>query len=406
MDNFISQRGPRVRVVASQTTWIEGDSLRQLNDTAALPGMQLAVGYPDLGPGKGSPVGAAFQSTGILYPNLVGSDIGCGMGLWTTSLPKRRAKPERIVDRLNGIDLPWQGDTTEWLAARGLQPTPYDVSLGTPGRSNHFIEVMSTVEVHDSTLYAALGMDQGNLLVLVHSGSRGLGEAVLRSHTNRRGSGGLNEGSDEAGDYMAAHDNAVLWAKANRALCANRVIEALETEASLVLDVCHNSVTQAVIGGCQCWLHRKGAAPSDRGAVVIPGSRGDSSYLVQPSPGREDVLLSIAHGAGRKIPRGEAYGKLNRLYRREDLAANPWGGRVVCGEEQLLWEEAPECYKDISSVIGDLEDAGLLSVIAVLQPMVTFKSSEGAREERRATRKSWKQDRQEARDVKRLGGFW
>jgi release factor H-coupled RctB family protein len=103
MDNFISQRGPRVRVVASQTTWIEGDSLRQLNDTAALPGMQLAVGYPDLGPGKGSPVGAAFQSTGILYPNLVGSDIGCGMGLWTTSLPKRRAKPERI--RPSGLPL-------------------------------------------------------------------------------------------------------------------------------------------------------------------------------------------------------------------------------------------------------------------------------------------------------------
>ncbi len=403
MGNFITERGPRVRVVASDKTWIEGDSLRQLEDTAGLPGMRRAVGYPDLHPGKGGPIGAAFQTEGVFYPVLVGSDVGCGMGLWTTSLSLRRADTSRIVALLNGLDTPWEGDTTEWLAARDLAPTPYDGSLGTPGRSNHFMEVMSTAEVLDSAAYASLGLVESNLLVLVHSGSRGLGEAVLRSHTETRGAAGLIDGTEEASAYMAAHDNAVLWAQANRALCAHRVCEALGTEGLPALDICHNSVTQSVIGGCQCWLHRKGAAPSDKGPVVIPGSRGDRSYLVQPVAGREDVLLSLAHGAGRKIARGEAHGKLRRLYRREALADNRWGGRVICGEEQLLWEEAPECYKDISSVIGDLEGAGLLSVIAILQPLVTFKSSEGAREERRASRKAWKDDRSRARDAKYRG---
>lgn len=117
-------------------------------------------------------------------------------------------------------------------------------------------------------------------------------------------------------------------------------------------------------GGCRCWLHRKGAAPADRGPVVIPGSRGSLSFLVQPAAGRGDALWSLAHGAGRKLARHEARGKLRGRYRREDLERNPYGGRVVCGDELLLWEEAPECYKDIAGVVGDLEAGGLIHIVA------------------------------------------
>jgi release factor H-coupled RctB family protein len=95
---IITERGPAVRVIASASTWIEGEALRQLDGVAKFPGMRLSVGMPNLHPGKGSPVGDAFLSEGAIYPSLVGSDIGCGMSLWATDLPAHKARPERLDD--------------------------------------------------------------------------------------------------------------------------------------------------------------------------------------------------------------------------------------------------------------------------------------------------------------------
>jgi release factor H-coupled RctB family protein len=394
----ITERGPGVRLIGSPSIWIEGEALRQLDEVAKFPGMRLSVGMPDLHPGKGSPVGAAFLSEGVLYPSLVGSDIGCGMSLWATDLPARKARAERLAGKLDGIDRPWEGDTATWLADRGLEPTEHDQALGTPGRGNHFVEIQQVHEARDGEALAALGIAEDRLCVLTHSGSRGFGEAVLRRHAARFGAAGAAPGSPEGTEYLEAHDRAVRWAEANRDLCTHRALEAIGAGGTRILDVCHNSVTAAVIDGCACWLHRKGAAPTDRGPVVVPGSRGDLSFLVQPNPDREDALRSLAHGAGRKLARHEAKGKLKGLYRRGDLERNPFGGRVVCGDELLLWEEAPECYKDASSVVGDLEAAGLLSVIAACRPVVTFKTLQGARDE---TRGGWKRERREARHAGR-----
>src|SRR5262245_8996044 len=83
---------PAVRVFASSTSWIEGEALRQLYATSRLEGMHLVVGFPDLHPGKGSPVGAAFITEGRIYPQLIGGDIGCGMALFKTDLPRRSAE--------------------------------------------------------------------------------------------------------------------------------------------------------------------------------------------------------------------------------------------------------------------------------------------------------------------------
>jgi release factor H-coupled RctB family protein len=165
----------------------------------------------------------------------------------------------------------------------------------------------------------------------------------------------------------------------------------------LILDITHNAVLPFTYDGCNCWLHRKGAAPADCGPVIIPGSRDDLSFIVQPIAPTE-ALASLAHGAGRKIARKEAQGKLERLYSNKDkLKRNQWGGEVICGDAPLLWQEAKECYKDVATVIHDLEAAGLIKCIASLRPLVTFKTSEIAREEQRRDRESWQRERSKAR---------
>jgi release factor H-coupled RctB family protein len=327
------------------------------------------------------------------------------MALLATDLPARKAKPDRIAERLEGLDAPWDGDAEAFLAAHGLAPTGHEAALGTPGGGNHFCEVQRVVELREGAAASVPGIDGGGLMLLVHSGSRGLGEAVLREVTARHGAAPLQDGTEAAASWLAAHDRCVRWAAANRALIARRACEALGAAADRLLDVCHNDVVAAEEGGCRCWLHRKGAAPADRGPVVIPGSRGDVSYLVEPLPGpaAEATLRSLAHGAGRKLARHEARAKLRGLHRRDELLRTRFGGRVVCGEEHLLWEEAPGAYKDVDVVVGDLVDAGLCRVLAVLEPVVTFKASSAAPRRDAAERRERSRARDAAREAKARG---
>lgn len=392
--------GPRLRVIASPETWIEGEALRQLEDVAGWPGMVRCVGLPDLHPGKGGPVGAAFLAQGVIYPTLVGSDIGCGMALWATDLAVRKLRPERAADRLDGLDRPWDGDPGPWLAEAGLAPTPYDHALGTVGHGNHFAELLAVETVRE----AVPGLDPERAVLLVHTGSRGLGEAILRATTERHGAVGLASESPAAVEYRTAHDRALRWAAVNRALVAHRMLTALGADGRCLFACCHNAVGETGpdgATGCGCWLHRKGAAPADGGPVVIPGSRGTYSYLVRPLPGADASLWSLAHGAGRKLARGEARAKLKPRFRRADLERTPFGGRVVCGDEALLYEEAPAAYKDVDQVVGDLVAAGLATVLAVLRPLVTFKTSAGASDGTGSGRAGdWRHDRRAARAAK------
>ena len=122
------------------------------------------------------------------------------------------------------------------------------------------------------------------------------------------------------------------------------------------------------------WLHRKGAAPSDKGPVVIPGSRGTLSYLVQPVGEQSANAWSIAHGAGRKWTRSESRLRVRERFHRDELVQTGLGGRVICEERDLLYEEAPMAYKNIETVIADLVNAGLVTVIATLRPLLTYKT--------------------------------
>lgn len=106
MGNYIKPLSAGVALIASDSTWIEGKAIQQLQTTAELDGMCRVVGLPDLHPGRGYPVGAAFFSVGRFYPALVGNDIGCGMALWETGLALGKLSADKLEKRLGNLDLP------------------------------------------------------------------------------------------------------------------------------------------------------------------------------------------------------------------------------------------------------------------------------------------------------------
>ena len=364
----------QVRLFASAQSWIEGEAVRQLYATAKLGGVRHAAGFPDLHPGKGTPVGAAFATEGVIYPHLIGGDIGCGMALFKTDLFRRDAKLDRWAGLYFHLEHPWDEDVGDFLAASDLQSTEFDSDLGTIGGGNHFAEVQVVEQIHDATAFKRTGIGKEQLVILVHSGSRGLGESILRAHVNEYRVSGVAGESFVGEEYLNGHDCAVRWAKANRALIAMRFASRLGAEVKCVWDGCHNSITRHESDDEVVWIHRKGAVAADNDFVVIPGSRGSLSYIVKPIGGGESHAWSLAHGAGRKWARSDARQRMRERFSISELAQTRLGSRVICEERDLLYEEAPAAYKNIEAVIQDLVDAGLVSVIATFRPLLTYKT--------------------------------
>lgn len=364
----------QVRLFASAKSWIEGEAVRQLYATAKLDGVRRAVGFPDLHPGKGSPVGAAFVTEGMIYPHLIGGDIGCGMALFKTDLVRRNAELDRWAQLRFDLEHPWDEFVGDFLAEHELKSTPFDSALGTIGGGNHFAEVQTVEEIVDARAFKLLGLAKQQLVVLVHSGSRGLGETILRAHVDRHCGNSVAADSLAAEEYLRGHDFALRWAKANRELIARRFASVLGAEAECLWDGCHNSITRCEDEGGSTWIHRKGAVTAEGEFVVIPGSRGALSYLVKPTGDGESHAWSLAHGAGRKWARSDARQRTRERFSVSELAQTRLGGRVICEERDLLYEEAPDAYKKIEAVVQDLVDAGLVSVIATLRPLLTYKT--------------------------------
>ena len=370
----------QVRVISNAQNWLESDAIEQLKQMAALPGMRLAVGLPDLHPGKGCPIGAAFWSENYLYPFLIGNDIGCGMALWQTDLKTQKVRAEKWLKKLKN----WEAD--QWLDADALlqehdvdlapvaELGDFSASLGSIGGGNHFAELQELVTILEPETCAAAGLDKKHLQLLVHSGSRGMGEAILRAHTAEHGASGLLAGSEAAICYLAQHQTALRWAHANRTQIQRSFLDALGATADhKVLEVSHNALSPQSYQQRAGWLHRKGAAPSDQGLVVIPGSRGAHSYLVRPLAGPESAW-SLAHGAGRKWKRSDSKARLQRKYQPDDLRKTELGSWVICENKDLLYEEAPQAYKDIDQVVSSLVEAKLVSLVAILKPVISFKT--------------------------------
>lgn len=370
---------PQVRLFASARSWIEGEATRQLYALARLDGARQVAGFPDLHPGKGAPVGSALVTDGLIYPHLIGGDIGCGMALFKTDLVRRDARLGRWAEFNFQLEHPWDGEVGGFLAEHALTSTEFDPALGTIGGGNHFAELQTVERVLDTARFKQLGLGKSELLVLVHSGSRGLGESILRAHVSEYCGNGVAAESPAAAEYLRGHDYAVRWAAANRELIAYRFARMLGADLERFWDGCHNSITRHESNGDTVWLHRKGAVAADGNFVVIPGSRGSLTYVVKPTGDGASHAWSLAHGAGRKWSRSDARQRMRERFSVSELTQTPLGGRVVCEERDLLYEEAPAAYKNIEAVVADLVAAGLVSVIATLRPLLTYKTRKARR---------------------------
>jgi release factor H-coupled RctB family protein len=386
MGKSVQKIAENVSLIASADTWIEGLAIQQLIKTSELEGMHSVAGMPDLHPGRGYPIGAAFFTTNKIYPALVGNDIGCGMSFWQSSAKVSKVNLDQLAKKFTHVEKPldesWRDTIEGRKLDKGITTDGFDRALGTIGGGNHFAEFQAIEEVFNQKAIDELGLSKKHLQLLVHSGSRGLGQSILLEHVTKHHHEGLNIDDEDFKDYIAKHDEAVRWAELNRELIAKRFLDAIRAKGECALDINHNLVTAKSIHGKQGWLHRKGATPSDKGYVVIPGSRGDYSYLVKPLVGNKantcklsKSLFSLAHGAGRKWKRGECHGRLGHKYKQKDLYRTALGSRVVCGNKELLYDEAPQAYKKCETVISDMLDAGLIELIAKLRPVLTFKTN-------------------------------
>lgn len=396
------------RLVARDDVWMEGDAILQFARVASLPGCIRAAAMPDLHPGRGIPVGAVFAFDSLVLPHLIGGDAGCGVRVVATAIGRvsadaleRRVQQALEDEPLAGCDPVAIFEAVWERGARGLvdvegvpaalaslaaeepedalgassDSAPYragfEEALGSVGGGNHFVEISRVAAVHDAAAARSLGLVQGALAVVAHSGSRGLGGELGRRWGDRPLTG------DAALAYLADLAGACRFARANRFLLAFRMLRALgaarPSKITGRFDVTHNDVVLEPVGGASVWVHRKGAAPA-RGAdpTIVLGSRGAPSWILRGT-GSEDGLSSVAHGAGRRMGRSEARDKIKGRYKRAELFRTRLGGRVICGDADLLFEEHPDAYKPIEPVVASLVDAGLATPVAELWPVVTVK---------------------------------
>ena len=403
MDSIITLAG-QASYIANPDVWLEGEAIAQLEQTASNPDCHCAVGMPDLHPGPGYPIGAAFGFSRTVHPHLVGSDAGCGALVVALGKVKfgssviRRLRAEFEADPLPGVDrealvqavwehgprglighglpgvveaLAEMSPPDERCPSSTLPGAGYGHALATIGGGNHFAEICRVSSIVDGDAAKSFGIASGGLALLCHSGSRGLGKTIAESW------GKQELGESQIHEYLADLAGAIRFAQANRLLLAWRLLRSLgvnrTSKIAGAFDVVHNDVRRESWRSEQLWIHRKGCAPAHEGQMTaVLGSRGAPSWILQ-GRGNQAGLCSVAHGAGRKMRRGEAREKLRARYQRSQLSKSALGGEVICDDQKLLYEEHPDVYKPIEPVIASLEDAGLARRVASVTALLTVK---------------------------------
>jgi tRNA-splicing ligase RtcB len=437
---------------------LQGNAVTQLVNVTTLPGITgFAYGMPDMHEGYGFPVGgvaATLLPDGVVSPGGVGFDINCGVRLLATPLTRaqvgdRNAALTHEISRSipagtgRGGRLSLSGDEMKRVLAEGaeyvvtemglgteedlahteshgrlLEADPDFVSqrakdrgagqLGTLGAGNHFVEIQQVTEVFDSVAGAALGIERGQVTVLIHTGSRGLGHQVctdyVRLFDEKLAQFGITlpdrqlscapASSAEGKAYLGAMSAAANFAWANRQVIAFRVRdvvrrmfpEAAPEAVRVVYDVAHNMAKREMHEGRSLCVHRKGATrafgpghpelPDEYRSVgqpvFIPGSMGTATYVMVGTRESESrSFASACHGAGRALSRGAAKRAVSGASVRAELEAR--GIAVRCPTSSGLAEEAPIAYKDVDRVALVVENAGLARRVARLEPIGVVK---------------------------------
>ncbi len=442
---------------------LKEQALEQVANVAFLPGIVgHSLAMPDIHWGYGFPIGgvaAMRMSDGVVSPGGVGFDINCGVRLMRTNLLETEVRPKirELVDSLyrnvpSGLGSEGKirlrrGEMDEvlikgsrWAVEKGygrsedLENTeehgemagadPGSVSskakergipqLGTLGSGNHFLEVAIIDEIHDAAIAKDMGINQiGQIMLLVHCGSRGLGHQVASDYIGvmvnamkkydielpDRQLACAPLTSQEGQNYLAAMRCAANYAWANRQCIAHWVRESFckvlgqsEEDAGLELiyDVAHNiaKIEEYEVDGkrIELCVHRKGATRAFPAGhpeiprkysrigqpVLIPGDMGRFSYiLVGTEAAMKESFGSTCHGAGRLKSRAAAKRELRGEAVLKDLEAQ--GITIRTGSLKGLAEEAPHAYKDVSMVVSVVHNAGISRIVARTKPIGVIK---------------------------------
>lgn len=357
-------------------------AVKQLQHIASQPYVvEHVAAMPDVHVSQGVAVGTVFATERTVVPGALGGDLGCGVSARRFAFPAaslgwadlerlletlaRRVPVGDAVHRGAGLPLPPELQAAS-LSTHRLQREWERLAprhLATLGGGNHFLE---------------LDRDAGgDLWLLIHSGSRGIGGAIASHHlrvAETKGEGslpGLRTDTPEGAACLADMEWACRFARANREALAARAVEvlaeALGCEPEPGVDVHHNHVAEETHLGRVMLVHRKGAvglAPGQTG--IIPGSMGTASYLVE-GRGEPRAFGSCSHGAGRVLTRGEARARIRPAALEHALR------RVVFdrGRVHALVEEAPAAYRDIAQVLED--EADLVTPVLRLTPIAVLK---------------------------------
>jgi len=362
---------------------IEDGALAQAKNIANLPFVHRWVALmPDAHQGFGMPIGGVAALDGVLCPNMVGVDIGCGMAAVQTSLVGIRTDVlKEIMGRVHK-DIPvgfnrhheaqaWEGfDRAPDLPIIQQELNSARKQLGTLGGGNHFIEFQTD--------------EQGHLWIMLHSGSRNFGlktagvyhkmaqALCARWHVDLPDPDlAFLPMDDQAGQhYEAAMNFCLEFARASRARMVEVIMGIVTdlTGATLVqeVNIHHNYAAREAHYGKNLWVHRKGATrvrTGERG--IIPGSMGTSSYIVE-GLGNPESFHSCSHGAGRRMGRKEAGRRLSLEEEQGKLTGIVHGLRTMADID-----EAPGCYKDIDVVMENQKD--LVKITTRLRPIGSIK---------------------------------
>ncbi len=367
---------------------MEPGALAQAKNLANLPfAFKHVPIMPDSHQGYGMPIGSVLAAQGVVIPNAVGVDIGCGMCAMKTSIEEidkdmlkkvLSAAREKIPLGFNWHskkqDKSFMPEGHEDLHVVSKQYQKAMKQIGTLGGGNHFIEIQK-------------GSD-GFIWIMIHSGSRNLGYNVAKfyNHTaialNERYHSSVTKEMElaflpietqEAKDYLNEMNYCVDFALANRKLMMTRMLEAIksvvgEFEHDELINESHNFAAWENHFGKNVLVHRKGATRAYDGELgMIPGSQGTNSYIVK-GLGNPESFMSCSHGAGRKMGRNQARKTLD--FHAEIAAMNKKG--IVHAIRNISdLDEAPGAYKDIDVVMENQND--LAEIVVELKPLAVIK---------------------------------